>query len=104
MKLKVLGNGGAVNIGLPYNSFILASTILVEAPPDVVHSLQRENVDLSKIATVYVSHFHGDHYFGLPFFLLMRYYLSQVKEPEGTITVIGPVGIKEKTREICGLF
>jgi hypothetical protein len=36
MKIKMVGTGGAINDGLPYNSFIVDNTLLVEAPPDIM--------------------------------------------------------------------
>jgi hypothetical protein len=41
MRIKMLGTGGAINDGLPYNSFIVDNTLLVETPPDIMNSLYR---------------------------------------------------------------
>lgn len=103
MKVKILGNGGAISDGLPYNSFMVDDFLLVESPPDVVNSLFRENMAISDISAVYVSHFHGDHYFGLPFLLLRIFFNNAGKPLDRTISIIGPGGIRERTFEICGL-
>ena len=39
MKIKILGNGGAINDGLPYNSFAINGTLLCETPPDIMLSM-----------------------------------------------------------------
>ena len=70
MKIKILGNGGALNDGLPYNAFIIDKKILVEMPPDIMVSLFREKIDIPAIDEIYISHLHGDHCFGFPFFAL----------------------------------
>ncbi|HNX25734.1 MAG TPA: hypothetical protein PKG60_16930, partial [Spirochaetota bacterium] len=61
MQIKILGNGGAINDGLPYNSFLVDDFFLAETPPDIMTSLFRERTDLSKLRVIYISHFHGDH-------------------------------------------
>jgi phosphoribosyl 1,2-cyclic phosphodiesterase len=103
MKIKILGNGGAINDGLPYNSFIIDEHILIEAPPDIMNSLYRENIDLLRIQIVYISHFHGDHYFGLPFLLLRLFFVTLSNQNIIKLSIYGPEDIKNKTLEICKL-
>ncbi len=74
MKIKILGSGGAVNDGLPYNSFLIDDGILVETPPDIMLSLYRENIQALQIQEIYISHFHGDHSFGFPFLMLRMFF------------------------------
>lgn len=99
MKIKFLGTGGAINNGLPYNSFIINGDLLVESPPDIMNSLFRENIDRQNITKIYISHFHADHCFGLPFLLLRNFnddYRTGIK-------MIGPEGIEKRITEICTL-
>jgi phosphoribosyl 1,2-cyclic phosphodiesterase len=103
LKIKILGNGGAINDGLPYNSFIIDEFLLIESPPDIIDSLYREKIDLSKIQIIYISHFHGDHYFGLPFITLRIFFNSIANQNTNKIKIIGPENIKIKTKEICKL-
>ena len=97
MKIKILGNGGAINDGLTYNSFIIDDNFLIEAPPDVMSGIFRENIDFLKIRTIYISHFHADHYFGIPFLLLRCF----MEESETDVKIIGPRGVKGRVKEIC---
>ncbi|TAL30131.1 MAG: hypothetical protein EPN93_20115 [Spirochaetes bacterium] len=74
--ILILGNGGAVNDGLPYNAFLVDGTALVEAPPDVMLSLHREGIAPPAIEDIYISHLHGDHCFGFPFLALGLFFQS----------------------------
>lgn len=73
MELKILGIGGFENVGLPFNSYIFDGHVLVDTPPDILQSLRRESVSLDSIDTIVLTHFHGDHCFGLPFLLFNIY-------------------------------
>jgi ribonuclease BN (tRNA processing enzyme) len=97
MRIKMLGTGGAINDGLPYNAFIVDNTLLVETPPDIMNSLYREGVERREISTIYISHFHADHCFGLPLFLLRNFFDGFTE----IINVKGPKGIGKWVQDIC---
>ncbi|MCU0847616.1 MAG: MBL fold metallo-hydrolase [Spirochaetes bacterium] len=99
MKIRILGNGGAISDGLPYNSFIVDGHLLTETPPDVMNSLWRENFDISRISEIFISHFHADHFFGFPF-LALRFLYDGV---EKRIRIIGPSGIGAVMNGICAV-
>ena len=99
MKIRILGTGGAINDGLPYNSFIIDEDFLVETPPDIMNSLFREGINRQAVSTIYISHFHADHCFGLPF-LLLRNFMDDYSK---NIRMIGPEGIEQRVKEICTL-
>ena len=99
MNIRILGTGGAINNGLPYNSFIINKDLLIETPPDIMTSLFREGINRHEIKTIYISHFHADHCFGLPFLLLRNFNDGYVTETR----IIGPKGINQRVIEICTL-
>lgn len=94
MKIKVLGNGGAINDGLPYNSFVINDTLLCETPPDIMLSIHKNLIDISSIKTIYISHLHGDHIFGFPFFLLSAFFLHLTTSKRLSFKIIGPEGLE----------
>ena len=98
MKIKILGNGGGINDGLPYNAFIVNDTLLCETPPDIMLSLHKNAVSLSSIKTIYISHLHGDHTFGLPFLILSAFFAHLRDNQGSSYTIVGPEGL-QKTAE-----
>ena len=101
MKLRVLGNGGFLNQGIPYNALLLGSDFLIEAPPDIMASLRNQDIPFATIKRIYISHFHGDHYFGMPFFALnlLSHCLESGLEIE-PIEVIGPKNLRDHLKRI----
>jgi metal-dependent hydrolase (beta-lactamase superfamily II) len=97
MKIKVLGVGGFNNTGLNGNSFLVDNHILLEAPPDIIQSLSFNKVTRTKIDNIYISHLHGDHYFGLPFLLFNIFMDTQQQR---RFRIIGPKGLKEAIIEL----
>jgi len=100
MNVKVLGNGGAINDGLPYNAFIINGTLLCETPPDIMLSLHKNDIEIPSINTIYISHFHGDHVFGLPFLILSAFLLHKTDNKNLFFTIVGPEGIEEMAENI----
>ena len=96
MKVRIIGNGGFLNTGIAYNSLFLGTEFLVEAPPDIMISLRNQEIPIHRIRRIYLSHFHGDHYFGMPFLALNlhRYYLQSGMAIE-PIEVIGPKTLRD---------
>lgn len=99
MNILILGNGGAICDDLPYNAFLLGENFLVETPPDIMQSLFREKADLSRIDTIFISHFHADHFFGFPLLALRLFF--DCRGASRVLRVIGPEGIAARSRELC---
>ena len=94
MNIKILGNGGAINEGLPYNAFVMNSTLLCETPPDIMLSIHKNSIELPSINTIYISHLHGDHIFGLPFLILSAFYLNVRTDQTLSFRIVGPEGLE----------
>ena len=95
----MLGTGGAINDGLPYNAFIIDDTFLVESPPDIMNSIYREGIERKDISAIYISHFHADHCFGLPFLLLKNFFDGYTN----VIDIYGPEDVKQRVLDLCAL-
>ena len=56
-------------------------------------AIRKWGVDPNRISTVLVTHLHGDHFGGLPFFLLDAQLISRRTTP---LTLAGPPGFRER--------
>ncbi|HLZ70414.1 MAG TPA: MBL fold metallo-hydrolase [Dehalococcoidia bacterium] len=95
--LAFMGTGNAFAPQRCWSGFVLNQRHLFDAPPTALYSLKRMGVPLAGIQSVFVSHFHADHFFGLPFLLLEYAYLTKRSED---LTIIGPPGIEPRLRQL----
>jgi ribonuclease BN (tRNA processing enzyme) len=100
MHIKILGNGGAISNGLPYNAFVINQTLLCETPPDIMPSLHRNGIEISSIKTIYISHLHGDHTFGLPFLMLSAFFRHLKRGERLPYTIVGPEGLEKMAQDL----
>jgi ribonuclease BN (tRNA processing enzyme) len=100
LDLAFLGSGNAFAPGRCWSGFLLNGRYLFDAPPTALLSLKRLGVDLSSIDTVLLTHFHADHFFGLPFLLLEYSYQTQ---RHSDLTIVGPPGVQERVERLVEL-
>lgn len=94
LDLLFLGSGnGFAPGGRFFSSFLLNGRLLFDASPAALPQLRRAGAPPEAIDAVFISHFHGDHFLGLPF-LLLDY--AQVSHRTTPLTIIGPPGIEER--------
>lgn len=101
MELTVLGCGDAFGNGGRFNtSFLLTDNqehVLIDCGTTTLLRLKHEGIPLEEISTIIISHFHGDHFGGLPFLLISSLFEHPRKNP---LTIIGPKGVKSKVLEL----
>ena len=71
MKLKIIGSG-SMWTGYNSASYMIDDNILVDMPNGMCKNLFRVKLDPRNIEHVLITHFHGDHYFDMPFYLLLK--------------------------------
>ena len=95
MKLTILGCGDAFGSGGRFNtSFLLEQgdqRILVDCGASTLIRLKQLGVSVTSIDTIVITHFHGDHYGGIPFLVLSNHIEYKRATP---LTIIGPFGVK----------
>jgi ribonuclease BN (tRNA processing enzyme) len=101
LELTFLGTGNAFSMANRYWSSILVNdNILLDASPVIVPHMKKLGKELTKLEYIFITHFHGDHYLGLPFLLLDYAYLDT---PDLPLTIIGPFGIGSRIHQITDL-
>lgn len=105
MRLTVLGSGDAFSSGGRLPSCYMIedgkTRFMVDCGPSVLPALKRANISTASFPAIFISHLHGDHIAGLPFFILDCMYVSRRTEP---LTLIGPPGLESRCRLACELF
>lgn len=69
MKLTILGSSDMWSKNNSA-SYLIDDDIVVDMPNGACRSLRQNDIDPNKIKHVLITHFHGDHYFDVPFLLL----------------------------------
>ena len=97
LDLFFLGSGNAFAAGRYWSSFLLNERYLFDASPVALPHLKKSGADLAELEAVFISHFHADHFLGLPF-LLLEY--SEQTDRSKPLNIIGPPSIAERLRTV----
>src|SRR5262249_58809696 len=85
MRLQFLGCGDAFGSGGRFNTcfhVIAESTqFLVDCGASSMIAIRRFAVEPNAIGTIFITHLHGDHFGGLPFFILDAQLVSRRTTP-----------------------
>jgi ribonuclease BN (tRNA processing enzyme) len=80
VRVDILGSGNAFSDGGRHHSAYLIKSsqgsLLLDCGPTTLASMKRLNLLTEPINQVLLSHLHGDHTAGLPFFLLEYIYIE----------------------------
>ena len=99
MDLTFLGSGNAFASGGRYwSSFVADKRYVFDAPPTLLPHLKRLQFPLTDIEVIFISHFHGDHFMGLPFLFLEYVYMTK---RHSDLIIVGPPGIEEKMEDFA---
>ena len=101
MQLTFLGSGDAFCSGGRFNTCLHLTAgpdaMLIDCGGTSQLALVRAGVDRNAIATILFTHFHGDHFAGLPFFILDAMFVSK---RSGALTIAGPAGVEARVRAL----
>ena len=72
--------------------------VLVDCGTTTGTGLAELGIERDEIDSIVISHFHGDHYGGIPTILLAALYEDERKHP---LRIVGPPGIEARVRELA---
>jgi ribonuclease BN (tRNA processing enzyme) len=105
MDITVLGCGDAFGSGGKLQtSFYLDTgkhTFLLDCGASILPALHRDGLSSAEIDAVFITHFHGDHYGGLPFLLLEAAKRYGRKKP---LTLVSPPGLQQRLEQLLPLL
>jgi ribonuclease BN (tRNA processing enzyme) len=105
MKLHILGCGDAFGSGGRNQSGYLIEAsdrlFLLDCGPTSLLAMKRLGFDPYRLDVILLTHLHGDHFGGLPFFFIEYLYQSSRKEP---LHIAGPPGTEGKVRNLFDLM
>ncbi|WP_419782034.1 MBL fold metallo-hydrolase [Maridesulfovibrio sp.] len=102
MKCTFLGTGSAFDAGQTNVSMLVecgGNRIMLDCGFNAGHACMNMVPDAQNIDALWISHFHGDHFFGLPF--LFGSFFSAGREK--TFHLCGPEGIADKVTQVVNL-
>ena len=105
MTLRIIGCGDAFCSGGRFHTcFQLRfreQNILLDLGSTAFMPLRQALPSLDLIDQVLISHLHGDHFGGLPFFLLDSQFVTRRRRP---LTVAGPRGIQQRVEDAIAIL
>jgi ribonuclease BN (tRNA processing enzyme) len=105
MRLQFIGTGDAFGTGGRFNTCFRVERpggdFLIDCGVSSMIALRKLGIDPNTIGTIFVSHLHGDHFGGLPFFILDAQFYSR---RTGTLTLVGPPGFRQRLAEAMEVF
>lgn len=94
MQLQFIGSGDAFGSGGRFNTcFHLTgarTNALVDCGASSLIALKRAGIDRNAIGTILITHFHADHFGGIPFFVLDAQLVAKRTSP---LLIAGPPGL-----------
>ena len=105
MRLQFIGTGDAFGSGGRFNTCFRVERpggdFLIDCGASSMIALRKLGVEPNSIKTIFISHLHGDHFGGLPFFILDAQFYSRREEP---LSLVGPPGFRRRFDEAMEVF
>jgi len=97
MEVQFLGSGDAFGSGGRFNTCLRVrdrrGAFLVDCGASSMIAIRKFDVDPNTIRAILITHLHGDHFGGLPFFILDAQLMSRRQTP---LTIAGPPGLRDR--------
>lgn len=104
IKIKIIGCGDAFGSGGRLNTcfYLEAANInlLIDCGATVLPGLKKHGIATEQVDAILISHFHGDHYGGIPFLLVEAAVTGRTKQ----LQIVTPMGGREKITSLLELL
>jgi ribonuclease BN (tRNA processing enzyme) len=101
MQIQFIGSGDAFGSAGRFNTCFHVkgerTNFLIDCGASSLVALKANQVVLNEIETILITHFHADHFGGVPFFILDAQLISKRTQP---LTIAGPQGMHERFERI----
>jgi ribonuclease BN (tRNA processing enzyme) len=102
--VRVIGSGDAFGSGGRFQTCLLLSgggePMLIDCGATSLVALKRAGVDPGEVGAVALSHLHGDHFGGLPFFVLDGQFSRRTRP----LLIAGPPGVRTRVEAAMEVF
>jgi ribonuclease BN (tRNA processing enzyme) len=99
VSVTFLGSGDAFGSGGRFQTCIFVecptTRFLLDCGASSLVALKKQGIAPATIRTILISHLHGDHFAGIPFFILD----AQFSRREAPLTIAGPPGLEARVRD-----
>jgi ribonuclease BN (tRNA processing enzyme) len=100
MRLRFIGCGDALGSGGRHNTCFHVTgervNLLIDCGASSLPALKRQGVARDDIDLILITHFHGDHFGGLPFLLLDAQFARRTRP----LVIAGPEGIETRLTQL----
>jgi ribonuclease BN (tRNA processing enzyme) len=105
MRVTIIGSGDAFGSGGRFNTCFMVEAldrrVLIDFGASSMVALRVRDLDPDSLDGVILSHLHGDHFGGLPFFLIDAQLTSRRERP---FTIAGPPGTRARLDQALEVF
>lgn len=105
VEVQFIGSGDTFGSGGRFQTCISVKAasdhILIDCGASSLIAFKGAGVRPNEIGCILITHFHGDHFGGIPFFLLDAQLISKRTRP---LTIAGPPGLQERVHSAMEMF
>jgi len=105
IRLRFLGSGDNFGSGGRFQACIHveagATRFMLDCGASSLIAMKRAGISTAAIDVILISHLHGDHFGGIPFFILDAQLISRREAP---LVIAGPPGLTQRVRGAMEIF